>query len=406
MADVCDHCDAPLGTALKNLLQMQTVVTRRRERISADEEERNRVGFELVTSYRFVPRGGRVGHYDATALAGPDVVAAALSYGDAAEIRVTNLGRRRRKNPNLHGFWLDLVQGRWLTEAQAAHNDGGDDDADDLEAGAQDVKRKDLVIPFVEDRRNVLVLRWAEQVHDDEAVTLQYAVERGVEAIFQLEDTELISERLPDADQRGRTLFVEAAEGGAGVLRRLQAEPDALARAAREALRIIHVDPDTGDENENACVRGCYRCLLSYSNQTVHAMIDRRRVVERLRRLAQCQVRPTPTDRQPATTLGDGFVDATLSDRAQELLRLLAVRKLRHPSETATTTASYAAPIDLVFYRDGMRTAVVLDDPHTGERPDPVDLVFAGWNVIHIRVEDDLDTVVSTNPAVFGQEVR
>jgi hypothetical protein len=401
MADVCDQCHAPLGTALKNLLQMQTVVTRRRERISADEEERNRVGFELVTSYRFLCRGGRPDHYDATVFVGEDLVAG-LSYGDAAEIRVTNLGRRRRLNPNLHGFWLDLVQGRWLTEAQAAQND----DEGDLEAGVQDVKRKDLVIPFVEDRRNVLVLRWAEQVDNDEAITLQYAVERGVEAIFQIEDTELVSERLPDADGRGRTLFVEAAEGGAGVLRRLQAEPDALARSAREALRIIHVDPDTGEEHEHACVRGCYRCLLSYSNQTVHAMIDRRRVVERLRRLAQCQVRPTPTDDQPASVSGEGFVNAALNDRARELLRLLAVRKLRGPSEIATTTASYDAPIDLIYHQDGMRTAVVLDDPHTGERPDPANLVFAGWNVIHVRLDDDLDTIISTNPAVFGQAVR
>jgi hypothetical protein len=218
MADVCDHCGAALGTALRNLLQMQTVVTRRRERISADEEERNRVGFELVTSYRFVPRGGRPGHYDAVVRTSTDEVAA-LSYGDAAEIRVINLGRKRRKNRDLHGFWLDLVQGRWLTETEGTQQDS-DEDGDDLEAGVLDVRRKDLVIPFVEDRRNVLVLRWAQHVDECEAVTLQFAVERGIEAIFQLEDTELVSELLPDAGQRGRTLFVEAAEGGAGVLRR------------------------------------------------------------------------------------------------------------------------------------------------------------------------------------------
>ena len=59
-----------------------------------------------------------------------------------------------------------------------------------------------------------------------------------------------------------------------------------IARVAAEALGIIHVDPTTGEEQEGACVRGCYRCLLSYSNQLVHEHIDRRLVIERLQALA------------------------------------------------------------------------------------------------------------------------
>ena len=41
-----------------------------------------------------------------------------------------------------------------------------------------------------------------------------------VEAEFQLEDSELSSEALPDNEGCGRMLFTESAEGGAGVLRR------------------------------------------------------------------------------------------------------------------------------------------------------------------------------------------
>ena len=111
------------------------------------------------------------------------------------------------------------------------------------------------------------------------AVTAQYALERGIEATFQLEDSELASEKLPDDGNRGRLLLIEAAEGGAGVLRRLATEPDALPRAAAEALRISHIDPDTGAEDADACVRGCYRCLLTYGNQTAHERIDRRAII-------------------------------------------------------------------------------------------------------------------------------
>ena len=105
-----------------------------------------------------------------------------------------------------------------------------------------------------------------------------YALERGIEAAFQLEDSELDSELLPPDDgPRDRILFTESAEGGAGVLRRLQAERDALAEAAREALRIAHFDPDTGadlggvrdGQGTQPCGKGCYNCLLSYGNQLV-----------------------------------------------------------------------------------------------------------------------------------------
>ena len=124
-----------------------------------------------------------------------------------------------------------------------------------------------------------------------------YALERGIEAAFQLEDSELDGELLPpDEGPRDRILFTESAEGGAGVLRRLQAERSALAKAAREALRIAHFDPDTGDDlggvlNADGlvtqpCGKGCYNCLLSYGNQPYHEQLDRHRARDLLLAIA------------------------------------------------------------------------------------------------------------------------
>src|SRR5690606_27146548 len=78
----------------------------------------------------------------------------------------------------------------------------------------------------------------------------------------------------------------EASEGGAGVLGRLVSDRAALSRVARRALELMHytnVDEiigagDSGElsEDPNAqCVKGCYRCLLSYYNQPDHKLIDR-----------------------------------------------------------------------------------------------------------------------------------
>jgi len=59
--DVCESCDGRLGRTMHRLLRLQTVKAARRDRISSDEEERRRAGFDLVTSYRFNDHGARPG---------------------------------------------------------------------------------------------------------------------------------------------------------------------------------------------------------------------------------------------------------------------------------------------------------------------------------------------------------
>ena len=65
-------------------------------------------------------------------------------------------------------------------------------------------------------------------------------------------------------------------------------DPKSLAAVAREALVLMHYEKvdeaiSAGDatllvdRQGEACVRGCYRCLLSYFNQPDHEMIDRTR---------------------------------------------------------------------------------------------------------------------------------
>ena len=93
---------------------------------------------------------------------------------------------------------------------------------------------------------------------------------------------------LPARDNRRAILAYEATEGGAGVLSRLVEDSAALGKVARQALELMHFEGvdqaiATGDaaalidRKDEACVRGCYRCLLSYFNQPDHELIDRTR---------------------------------------------------------------------------------------------------------------------------------
>jgi hypothetical protein len=391
--DVCESCGAALTVVWKSMLQLQQVITRPRRRISADEEERNRVGFELQTTYRFAAAGADTGRLDATMYDEAGEELAQLAYGDAAELRVVNLGRRGRANPDQLGFNLDLVKGRWLPDADEQPDDDGYDD--DL----QDVQTKDRVLPYVEDRRNIAIIRWAEPVDDDTATTLQYALARGIATAFQLEDSELSTERLPDPDDRGRVLFVEAAEGGAGVLRRLQAEPAALPTAAAQALRVMHIDPDTGEQDTDACVRGCYRCLLTYGNQTQHEHIDRRLAVPLLRRLAAGTSRPEEPEHDPALdSTGERGPVSSDSPATAELLRLLAQRGLPHPDKVDVQVDGVA--VEALFAH---RRAVVLIDGLGRTGRDTLTLIMAGWHVVHVSDATAIDAAIDANPSIFGR---
>jgi tRNA A-37 threonylcarbamoyl transferase component Bud32 len=403
--DNCEMCDAALGETTYGLLHLHTVFTRPRERISSDEEERRRAGFRIVTSYNFQRHGDRPGRLDAIVRdAGEDTVAR-LTYGDSATVRRTNLGPARRPVTEPDGFWLDPFTGRWLTEAQAGQ--AADDDGDQA-------RQRIRVIPYVQDRRNILVLQLATPVDVETALSVMYALERGIEAAFQLEDSELGSELLPPDDgPRDRMLFTESAEGGAGVLRRLHAETHALARAAREALRIAHFDPETGADRggvdpAHPCARGCYDCLLSYGNQLVHPLIDRHRAVGLLMALAGAAALPAGSGRS-RTEQSIALIAQADSSLEAGFVQWLKDHGHRLPDEAQTLVEQASARPDFIYRLPGGPVAVFVDGPvhddetiaerdaRAGER-----LEDAGWYVIRVRYDDDWRELVGANPTVFG----
>jgi ribosomal protein L37AE/L43A len=400
--DVCENCGTALRQPQHGLMRMQTVFTRRRERISSDEEERRRAGFELHTSYRFSQHGPRLGRLDATVFGADGQELAALSYGDTATVRVTNVGRRRRKNPNELGYWLDTVKGDWLSEKAAEDATPQDDGLGD----AADIPTKHKVIPYVEDTRNILVLRLATPVSEQIATSLRYALERGMEAEFQLDDSELSSEALPDNDGRGRMLFTESAEGGAGVLRRLHTEPDALARAARQALQITHFTPDGTDLGQadgarERCEKACYDCLLSYANQYEHAVIDRHAVRDLLLTLAAATTTAVAAD-QPRVDLVEQLRAQCESELERDFIDLLIEHEFALPDGVREQIAGLRT--DFAFRNTDARLAVFVESEPPGDAGEVEDkLMDAGWSVLRLRPGEDWLAQIQQHSYAFGK---
>ncbi len=273
--DVCEQCSTELPPVWTGLLRMRNVSTRRRERITSDEERRRRVGYELVSGVRFAERAGRRS-VTKTTVASSDTGDSLLelSYGDTATIWRVNLGWRNRKDPGDRGFNLDVERGEWK---------GRDTDTSPSAIDSATVKK---VVPYVWDARNALLVQPVEPLGIEAMASLEAAMKAAMQVVFQLEPSELATEPLPTRHDRRLLLFYESAEGGAGALRRLVEEPTLWREVARAGLRLCHQDPDIDDEeNDGGCGGACYECLLTYQNQLDHELLDRETILPFLRSL-------------------------------------------------------------------------------------------------------------------------
>jgi Lhr-like helicase len=275
----CHACNSPMAgeVPMQRTLRIDNVEAAPAERITANDEERVRQGFDIQTVFSWPRRDGRVQITEADFHC-DDAAILNLQYANSAEISRINKGLKRRARQTEFGFYIDPRSGYWAKS--------GDEDSDvDV---PPDVVKPVRIVPIVRDHKNALLLRFSEpSAYAPETIaTVQHALMRGIEVVFQLEEGEVLGEPLPARDNRRAILAYEATEGGAGVLSRLIEDRQALGKVAREALTLMHFDKvdaaiAAGDatllvsRDGEACVRGCYRCLLSYFNQPDHELIDR-----------------------------------------------------------------------------------------------------------------------------------
>lgn len=377
-ADCCVSCGVSLAGAeeVRNLYRIENVSTKRAERITANEEERVRQGYEVQTTLQFAEVDGKpqVVMCEVADASGPLLE---LQYGAAATVWRMNFGWRRRKEKSVLGFMINPVTGHWVG--------GVDENAnDDQDNAPPDRTPPQRIVPYVEDRRNILILRphgKLGQLSPTSLTTLQYALKRGIESVYQLEESELMAEPLPTRDARQSILFYEAAEGGAGVLTRLAGEPLALAAVAAEALQIMHyqeppsghgwskaaLTEETDTDGKPICEAGCYKCLLSYYNQPDHPLIDRKDkeaeglVLDILCRLTAAQTRQGTQGRAPDQHSAE-LSRVSGSSLEQAWLAYVEAHGHRKPDRGQHTIATAGTCAD--FFYDDYQLAVFIDGPH------------------------------------------
>ena len=396
----CINCGTKLDGSsdyIQKLLEQPTMRARRRERISSEEEERVRNGYRVTTHFNFGPSRSQ----SADVLSEDGEVILSAQYTPGTRLWRINHGFRR-SNEDEPGFKVDPTTGRWETR-----NDGNDDGPDPGTPTSITGVR-----PYVQDSRNVMFLQ-----HQGEAssanfqITLLHAIKRAIQFVYQVEDQEISAELIGENEHR-RMIFWEAAEGGIGVWEHLINDPKAFAQVAQMALRLCHDESiaDTEGPEPTTCVSACYDCLLTYSNQLEHRLIDRRLILDYLRCLAV-----STTNIQGKPDYDDQYqrlmqVAESTSSLEREFLRAVRDHQLRLPdgAQNFPTCKVHVQP-DFYYERENrLGVCVFIDGPHH-DRPEQQktdhntrnELRELGFRVITIRYDRPIPDQLTEHPDVF-----
>lgn len=340
----CPRCGASLmeTVAYDSALELPDALARRRRRVSADEEERQRRGYRIEARYALsgARRSGQLGPLG-------------IRYSHNGSLLLLNEGARASDDK---GFTQCLRCRQWDPDPDRHFGD-------DSKCGTAEESLRAGIVLFTEGRHDLLELSLPLGTTQEAALSLAHALETGIEVAFQLDDYELSNEVFGDDVTGRRILLYESDEGGIGILSRLGAGRE-WRRAIDRTLETLHIDPQTGEEAPNACVAACYDCLLTFYNQQWHAVLDRRPAVELLIALREAKFEGGGDDAERYEALL-----ATAEGMEGDVLGRMRERGLAAPEKAHEPIVINGAPVmSADLYYAAERICVMCDGtPHEGE---------------------------------------
>ena len=267
------------------------------------------------------------------------------------------------------------------------------------------------VIPYVEDYRNCLLVEMQEQQSPHFMASLQAVLKNAIQIYYQLEEAELAAEPLPHSENRKMLLYYESAEGGAGVLRHLVDDSKALGQIAEKALELCHFDPKTGKDLRRAAIAGedceaaCYYCLMSYSNQADHQLLDRHKVRDILLQLTTARVNTSPVE-VPRHNHLKALLEQAGSSLEKKWLNYIDRQGLPLPANAQKLIDAAKTRPDFLYAEPPV--AVFIDGPeHDKAQQRDLDeeqtemLEDLGYRVIRFSHRDDWDEIIKRHADVF-----
>ncbi|MGE5471185.1 MAG: DEAD/DEAH box helicase [Bacteroidota bacterium] len=261
-----DLSDISSKQHLHDLIEMAESRAEEVDRITCEEEERVSRGFEIRTY--FSVDGGQVDRIRKACVLSSNTTLMNLRYVPAARLVHVNFQWRSSKS---EGFPMGMVSGDWRPSIPEADSN---------------IKEEFRLVKLW--TSNVSDALYIEPIQPlglkpDGVITLQHALKRAIERVFQVEPSEIgvVTVGNPEAPN---ILIFEAAEGSLGILSQFVENVDVFLSVVKEAIALCRFD------NEEYKDPASYDDLLSYYNQRDHKIIDRHLIKDALQKLSICSI--------------------------------------------------------------------------------------------------------------------
>ncbi len=240
-----------------------------RSRITCEEEERVTKGY-LIDTYFTLDDLTNLGP-TGLVKAGGEVLLRLHYLPTARLVWLNRKWRVAREDKN--GFAIDVKTGAFISDRYRAEL---------TEKGESTDHIRDVMFYTT----NISDALYVEPVpalglEEDGVLTLQFALKRAMERVFQVEPAELGVTLIGDP-AHPNMLYYEAAEGTLGVLSQLAEQTGPWRRVIEEALKVCQFESDPSASPAS------YDNLLDYYNQRQHPRLNRWLIKGALDRLASC----------------------------------------------------------------------------------------------------------------------
>jgi hypothetical protein len=251
---------------LHDLLEMSESRADEVDRISCEEEERVSRGYAIQTY--FSVDAGHLERVRKAIARSSENAFLNLRYVPAARLVHVNSQWRSQK---AEGFPLGMVSGDWRASMPEPDSNLKED--------------FHLVKLWTSNLADALYIEPIEPLglEPNGVVTLQHALKRAIEDVFQVESNEVGVVTMGDPASPNILLY-EAAEGSLGILSQFVEDVEVFHRVVERAKAICRYD----DESYKG--PASYDDLLSYYNQRDHKIIDRHLIADALEKLRACRI--------------------------------------------------------------------------------------------------------------------
>ena len=269
--EICPFSGVSLGDNankehLLDLLEMSESRAEEVDRISCEEEERVSSGYEVSTY--FAVDGGNLDSVRKATARSSETRLLNLRYIAAARLYHVNSQWRAQR---AEGFPLGLTSGDWRSSMPGPN-----------ENVREEFRLVKLFTSNVADALYIEPIA-ALGLKPEGVITLEHALKRAIETVFQVEPNEIAVVTLGDPECPN-ILIYEAAEGSLGILSQFVDDTQIFHTVIEAAKQICRFD----DPDYHA--PASYNDLLSYYNQRDHKVIDRHLIETALDKLALCVI--------------------------------------------------------------------------------------------------------------------